>query len=308
MQQTPFTVSADLELGTRVAPFLRAHGADVVIAEGSVPDRLPDAVESGAAFETTERRFLLHVPQGASFLVEDGTRITYARNGASDRDVALFLLGSAWGALCYQRRLLPLHASGVVRSGRVTAFTGQSGAGKSTLAAALSARGLDFFTDDVLIIDPAELSGTRPACYAGQKDMKLWADALALTGTEKGEAVRDAPDFKKFFAMPATTEASGRGVLDSLVILKNENVRRDRAPVEIERISGAKAVKRLRESVYRLRFGNAIAGRQWLYTALARLSASVEVYTFDRPLVKSEFSASTDAIKDWIEARADRHG
>lgn len=308
MTDTPFTVSADLQLGTRVAPYLRSDCADVVIAEGSVPRSLEDKSDKGTAFEVNERQFLLHVPRGASFLVEDGKRITYARNGTSDRDTALFLLGSAWGALCYQRGLLPLHASAVIHDGKVHAFTGQSGAGKSTLAAALSARGLNFFTDDVLIIDPAEISSGSATCYAGQKDMKLWADALKLTGSEKLEAVRDEPDFKKFFALPATTEASGKGELASLTILKNENVRRDREPVEIERVSGAIAIKRLRDSVYRMRFANAIIGRQKLYTMLARLIGAVEVQTFDRSLAKPAFDESTAAIQSWIESYGQRDG
>ncbi|WP_052761704.1 hypothetical protein [Aurantiacibacter luteus] len=309
MKDTPFTVTADLDLGTRVAPYLRGEGADVVVAEGAVPDSLGNTSDGGVAYEVDGGRFLLHVPGGASFLVEDGSRITYSRHGASDRDVALFLLGSAWGALCYQRGLLPLHASAVYHEGRVHAFTGQSGAGKSTLAAALSDRGLDFFTDDVLIIDPAELSQESAPCYAGQKDMKLWADALELTGSQKMGAVRDEPGFEKFFALPGKTETVGCGHLASLFILKNENARRDREPVAIEQVTGAEALKKLRESVYRIRFGNAIMGRPALFAALARLIAAVEVRTFDRPLKKREFERSTAFMADWIRddgARRDR--
>lgn len=306
MNDTPFTVAADLDLGSRVASYLRDEGADVTISEGRVPSRLEDARETGTSFEANERQFLLHVPRGASFLVEDGRRIVYSRNGASDRDTALFLLGSAWGALCYQRGLLPLHASAIIHNGKVHAFTGQSGQGKSTLTAALSRQGLDFFTDDVLIIDPAEISADSASCYAGQKDMKLWADALQLTDTVKLGVVRDEPGFQKFFALPANAEASGRGELASLTILKNENVRRDRQPVEITRVTGAAAIKRLRDSVYRLRFANAILGREKLYTVLARLIAAVEVQTFDRSMEKEAFEDSTRAMREWIEAYGER--
>lgn len=304
MNDTPFTVCADLDLGTRVATYLRSEGADVIISEGPVPDRLEAVTDEGAAFAVNERAFLMHVPGGASFLVEDGNRITYARRGASDRDVALFLLGSAWGALCYQRGLLPLHASAVIHDGRVHAFTGPSGAGKSTLAAALSDRGLAFFTDDVLIVDPARISPGDAPCYSGQKDMKLWRDALKLTGSEQMGAVRDEPGFEKFFAIPANAEATGRGQLASLTILKNENVRRDRQPVEIERVTGATAIKKLRESIYRLRFGTAIMGRQKIFTALAQLISAVEVQTFDRSLDKRAFDDSTATILEWVR----KHG
>ena len=88
MSDVPFTVTADLELGSRVEPFVRADSADVRICEGSVPDRLDDASEAGTNFEVSGDSFLLHVPRGASFLVEGGSRITYRRNDTSDRDVA----------------------------------------------------------------------------------------------------------------------------------------------------------------------------------------------------------------------------
>ncbi len=301
MIDTPFTVSADLDLGTRVGSYLRSGDADVSIAEGQVPQALDNVTDRGVAFEVNAEEFLLHVPNGASFHVIGGKHIRYARNGVSDRDVALFLLGSAWGALCYQRGLLPLHASAVMHKGKVHAFTGQSGAGKSTLAAGLSQRGLDFFTDDVLIIDPARIEGSTASCFAGQKDMKLWEDALALTGVESHGPVRDEPDFKKHFAMPATTEEKGSGDLVSLTILKNENVRRDRDPIQIERVRGAQALKQLRESVYRMRYANAIMGRQALYTALARLIAAVHVQTFDRSMLKPQFDNSATAMRDWIQ-------
>ncbi|KLI63327.1 hypothetical protein [Aurantiacibacter marinus] len=301
MMDTPFTVSADLDLGTRVGSYLRSDNADVTISEGEVPQTLEDVTDRGVSFEVNATDFLLHLPAGASFHVSGGKHISYARNGASDRDVALFLLGSAWGALCYQRGLLPLHASAVMHEGKVHAFTGQSGAGKSTLAAGLSVAGLDFFTDDVLIIDPADIRGSTARCFAGQKDMKLWEDALQLTGVESSGRVRDQPDFNKHFALPATTEEKGSGDLVSLTILKNENVRRDRDPIEIEKVRGAQALKHLRESIYRMRFGSAIMGRQKLFTALGQLIAAVHVQTFDRSMLKPQFENSSAAMRDWIK-------
>lgn len=303
---TPFTVSTDLDLGTRIAPYLRSSEADVVVNEGIVPERLDQPMEVGGAFEAAVGSFLLKVPNGASFLVEDGRKITYARNGASDRDVALFLLGTAWGALCYQRGLLPLHASGVVLEGRVYAFTGPSGAGKSTLAAALANKGLTFFTDDVLIIDPALIEGSQANCFAGQKDLKLWSDALPLTGATQLAAVRDLAQFEKYFARPSGSEGAMRGSLTGLVVLRSESGRRSRDPVAISSVKGSAAIKLLRESIYRLRIGSAIMGRQQIYSTLARLIAAVQVHVFDRPIDKSTFAQSTDAIHDWIVVHGQR--
>ena len=77
-------------------------------------------------------------------------------------------------------------------------------------------------------------------------------------------------------------------------------VRRARTPVEIEQISGALALRALRESVYRMRFANAIIGREKLFRTLGALISAVRVQTFDRSLLKSEFENSTAVMRDWI--------
>lgn len=173
MPDTPFTLRADLNLGGRIEPYLKETGYDVLVEEGPVPDSLGPEANTAPAYQTAPGQFLLKIPNGLKFYVENGTKILYERpENVTNREVLLFLLGSTWGALCYQRDLLPLHASAVVHGEDVYAFTGQSGAGKSTLSAALSKRGHDFFSDDVLIIDPNTL-GKESLCYAGQKDLKL---------------------------------------------------------------------------------------------------------------------------------------
>jgi hypothetical protein len=300
MRNVPFTVCGDLELGSRVTPYLVDSGQDVTISQGFVPDAISNPTDTGVAFAASPSQFLLTIPNGVRFLVSGGDTITYDRGTVSDREVALFLLGSAWGALCYQRELLPLHASAIIHRGAVHAFTGPSGAGKSTLSAALADRGRGFFTDDVLIIDPAEI-GSSNNCYSGQKDLKLWKDALKLTNAEKGSAVRDAEDFQKFFAVPANASSKSVGELASLSILENNTANIATHPFAIEKISGAKSIRQLRNSIYRPRFANAIWGKQKLYQTLGNLIANVEVQSFNRTMVKSRFDEGLSCMNDWID-------
>lgn len=305
MKPVPFTISADLNLGQRAGAYLVDTGADVAVFEGHVPEELQDVKQDGVSFSLNDHQLILSIPDGARFLVENGEKIIYERNGKSDREVALFLLGSAWGALCFQRGLLPLHASAIVENGHVHAFTGPSGVGKSTLAAALAKRGRGFFTDDVLIIDPAEI-GDKTICYSGQKDLKLWQDAIKLTGSDKLGPVRDIENFSKFYATPDNVNTSESGILSSLTILKNTNVRMGKDPISIDRISGAAALTQLRASVYRPKFAVAIWGFPKYYKILADLISSVTVQSFDRSFEKPEFEASLAFIDNWIdEASAD---
>lgn len=301
-RDVPFTVEADLDLGARIAPYLVATEGDVVVRAGSVPETLADVTARGVAYSINAAQFLLELPGGARYLVEEGQRITYDRRGASDREVALFLLGSAWAALCYQRGLLPLHASAIVDEGRVHAFTGPSGAGKSTLAAALAGRGRAFFTDDVLIVDGGS-DALGGVCYAGQKDLKLWEDALALTGAAAAGPVRDKPDFAKFFADPAHASSAGSGRLASLTILGTDAARLAGGRFAMTALSGGRAIQQLRDSVYRPRFALGIWGRERLYQAIARMIAGVSVQIFDRRTDREDFAASTAFIDGRIAER-----
>lgn len=300
MSQTPFTVSADIDLGGRVEPYRKASGYDVRIEAGSVPETLGSTATKRASYEVAPGRFLMRVPNGLIFYVEDGSRVTYQQpSNVTDREVMLFLLGSAWGALCYQRNLLPIHASGIIHHGNVYAFTGPSGAGKSTLCAALSHRGHPFFADDVLVIDPNTLS-TDPVCYAGQKDLKLWSDALALTNAKKKTPVREAEGFEKFYANPAVFAESTKGYLRQLYLLTSLNDKVDGEPITVAPIKGVVSARKLLDAVYRRVFANDIVGQKMLFEWLAKLIQHVDVYRFDRPMNRSQFDDGVDFMSDRI--------
>lgn len=52
----------------------------------------------------TAAQFGFHVPKVGYYVVKSGSEITVTPlPEADEREVRLFLLGSAWGALCYQR-------------------------------------------------------------------------------------------------------------------------------------------------------------------------------------------------------------
>lgn len=295
--QTPFSVHADLDLGRRIAPYIVDSGADVLIRRGAVPEYLEGEGTDGASYQIRDRRMLIRVPNGPRYLIEDGNSILYeATEGHDGREIVLFLLGSVWGALCYQRGLIPLHASAISVNGAIHAFTGHSGAGKSTLASALAARGHEFFTDDVLILDPAQLD-PEPLCFTGHKDLKLWQDAIAMTGAERGSPVRSVAGFDKFYAVPHHESSAIVGRLANLVILGDA---RPGMGAEINAIEGARAVLQLSGSVYRPAFASAILGRRILFEALAKLVGNVRVFRFRRPFDKAEFATGVDFLDDWI--------
>ena len=109
---------------------------------------------------------MLTVDGVGRYLVRGGAEILVdAAGGAAERDVRLFLLGSALGILCHQRGLLPLHANAVVANGAAYAFAGHSGAGKSTLAAHFAQAGYEILCDDVCVISFDEAG--QPLAWPG---------------------------------------------------------------------------------------------------------------------------------------------
>ncbi|WP_431860939.1 HPr kinase/phosphorylase [Azospirillum sp.] len=94
------------------------------------------------------------VPGVATYAVEAGRRVTIRPcPGTNEVDLRVFLLGTAFGLLCHQRGLLPLHAGCVAIGGRAVAFSGESGEGKSTLVGAFLRRGFPALADDVTVVD-----------------------------------------------------------------------------------------------------------------------------------------------------------
>lgn len=118
--------------------------------------------------------------------VRSSCRLPPARVGA---EVRLFLLGSAWGALCYQRDMLVLHASAVRVENEAVAFCAHQGMGKSTMAAWLTARGYALVSDDLTRFDiPAQ---GQPTIYPSAPRLKLWRDALSALEWSSAELERD---------------------------------------------------------------------------------------------------------------------
>jgi hypothetical protein len=153
--------------------------ADVTISLGPIAE----ARDAEPGLTPVDGGLLLFVPNVGRYRIELGRRITVEPEpGVPERNLRLFLLGSAFGALLHQRGLLPLHANAVEIGGSAVAFMGPSGAGKSTLAAWFHDRGCRVLADDVCVIGFDGAS--RPYASPGLPRLRLWADVLQRTGRD----------------------------------------------------------------------------------------------------------------------------
>lgn len=167
---------------------------DVRICLGAVPSGgLLEGQQLGPYLWVTTQQLWLHVPGVARFLVSQGREIRIDPESGVDEDsLRVFLLGSALGALLFQRGFLVLHGNAIRIGDSCLICVGHSGAGKSTLAAAFLQRGYGVLADDVVPIDRH--------CHAlsGFPRIKLWQDTANQLGIDTQGLRRIRPDMEKF--------------------------------------------------------------------------------------------------------------
>lgn len=142
-----------------------------------VPETLEDAIEYGVYGFARPGKVLLNVKGTGRFLISDGQRIEYSvEDGATDKDVAIFLHGGARAALIHQRGEIPLHAATLAhpQDNAAIAICGQSGAGKSTLAMTLITAGWRLVADDMTHLVKSD---GQIMAIPSRPNIKLWQDA-----------------------------------------------------------------------------------------------------------------------------------
>ncbi|MES2054944.1 MAG: hypothetical protein V4564_03315 [Pseudomonadota bacterium] len=264
--------------------------AEAGLREGAVPASLPDALTVTPTYEISPNAFLLRLPTGLAFHYRRGVGTTYARPaGMADGEVSLFFDGSVYGAIAWLNGLVPLHASAISYAGNVYAFTGVSGEGKSTLVAALAQRGLTVCSDDVLVLDLSDPG--QVIAVPGHKRLKLWADALTLTGRQSDDAVRPGID-KFYIADQIEFDAQPLPIRRLYMLESIVNADPGIAP-----ITGAERFTALRSAYYRPQFCGAIADQADYFATAARLSAAIAISRFNRSRETADFAAGISMIE-----------
>jgi hypothetical protein len=242
-------------------------------------DSVPDVTIRLAAVDSAARRPGLEVQGDTAVLVVPDVarfRITAGRDmvvepapEASLRDVRLYVLGSAMGAVLHQRGLLPLHANAVGVGNGTVALLGHSGAGKSTLAGWFHDRGHRVLSDDVCVVDP----DGRVA--PGIPRLRLWRDALEASGRDPRHHAISYAGADKFDVPIAATENRSLP-LRAIYLLGRADL------PTITPVTGSRAVAALVANTYRGSYVRAaeLTGRH--LAACTALARRVPVFAFDR--------------------------
>jgi hypothetical protein len=256
-----------------VAPPVEAEAADVAVVFGQVP---PGDYPPG--YSATPDGTMLAVTKVGRYLIRDGREIVVEpAEGASERNLRLFLLGSAIGALLHQRGLLPLHANAIDLGGRAVAFSGHSGAGKSTIAAWFHDRGYPILADDVCVVGFDEAG--RAIAYPGIPRLRLWREALEASGRDAGAYDRSFDDMDKYDVPTETGSTQEPLPLAAIYLLRKAGEGGDAA---IERLAGVDAVETLMSNTYRGGYLKTIGRTGEHLAACLRLVRAVPVFRAER--------------------------
>jgi hypothetical protein len=273
---------------------------------GAIPDavvRLGDVAlpEADPGYSAAGDGTLLTIPRVGRYLISGGREILVdPAPGASERNVRLFLLGSAFGALLHQRGLLPLHANAIEIDGRAFAFCGHSGAGKSTMAAWFHDRGHRILADDVCVIGFDETG--RALAYPGIPRLRLWREALEASGREAGAFARSFDDLDKY-DVPTQREAPPRPLpLGAIYLLRKAD--EAAAPAEVRRLVGVESVETLVSNTYRGAYLKTIGRTGEHLAACLRIARAVPVFLAERAWGFDRFEAQASRLEAHARALA----
>lgn len=214
---------------------------DVVISLDEFPDQEEPV---GVRRVVTPSECRLAVPGVGSIRVRNGSEITVSpARGVAPRRLRPWLIGSAWGSLCYQRGLFLIHASAVAVDDEAVLFCARAKGGKSTMAALLNACGYPLVSDDLCHLD-IPVDGV-PTVYPSAPRLKLWVDALRKLDWSIGHLEPDHSRAGKFHVVRIANTQMEAAPVRGIYLL-------EWGTFGISRLSGAMALRHfLSASTYR---------------------------------------------------------
>lgn len=269
---------------------------DVYILEDKVPEKLSKAYEDNNFFQVSKKELLFCVKGVGKYLISNGNRIIVdSEKGCNEQSLYLYLLGSAMGALLYQRGILPVHGSAVVVNERSIILTGDSGAGKSSLTMAFRKSGYPFLTDDIAALtqDDDGLVYVQPA-YPQQK---LWKDCIETMGSNTNDLAQiDTRLDKYYFSVDSGFYNSPvkLGTICEIVPDKCENV-------SIQVIEGIQKLYVIMRNIYRYQFTGFFETREDCFKKCSDIANKINVFRLIRPAEQFSVCSQMELLLSKIE-------
>ena len=126
---------------------------DVVIRYGEMDETIHEDASRGILSKMSGDSVWFKNDVGC-FLIQNGDEIIVeAYEGATEEDIASFILGWSISFLFMQRGISAIHCSALEMNGKAVLVAGYSGAGKSTITLSLLKKGYKYLADDIAMVD-----------------------------------------------------------------------------------------------------------------------------------------------------------
>jgi hypothetical protein len=256
--------------------------------------QVPEVTESleKKYYEVEPRTFRMSVGGVAHYLVEDGNRISVEpAEGATLEKIRLFLLGSAMGALLYQRGLFPLHGSAIETPWGAMIFVGPQGVGKSTLGSQFHRKGYKVLSDDVCAVTTAASVGASVMeVLPALAHFRLCTDAFERLGVPESGIFH----VDKFVVPLGEGYCSHPVPLKAIHVLGNQE---SGDPI-FEVLRGFDRVKYLLENLYRPEY----LERQSTQSDLMRMAGAIAQQSAVIKVTRRRDTALIPATVDFLES------
>ena len=226
-------------------------------------------------FTASENYHFIKIDGIADYEVIDGEIINVMPASGLNKDLNTFLLGSAFGALLHQRKVIPLHASAVEINNEAFLFSADSGYGKSTLCYALQKRGGKLLSDDVCAIS---LSPEKiPYVYTAYPQFKLKNDALKKLEVAERQ-IKSPIDNDKFAVLSDKVFETKKVPVKAIIFLDWAEEQ-----VTLKPVKYLEKILMFKKNIYRPFFVNDQDQVKYYFNIIGQIGDKVNFYSLKRP-------------------------
>jgi len=251
---------------------------DITIRYGKVPEKLEGCVARSVGFQVKPDHYILNIEGVGRFMATYGKNICIEPcPGVEEKDFRMYITGSVFGAIAYQRGLLPMHASAIQYGKGALLFAGDSGTGKSTTAASFMIKNNKVLTDDLAVVYFD--SDNQPILHPGMARLKLLANVL--TQMSISQNLNSVGSHIQKYILPLQQEGKPETtVITHLFLLKKSNEKE----VSIRELKGKEKYYQSLNNVFRFRLMKGLGVKDKHFIRFSKFIECIRVYEVLRPI------------------------
>lgn len=246
---------------------------DVELKYDEIPANLEENNVDFPFIEANENQYLLKLKDIGSYLVENGNKITIQKDvKGSAHDLEKYVLTNIFGALSYQRNVIPFHGGVFIHNGKGILISGISGNGKSTLLTALHLKGYQLISDDITNLEIINDKIMAHPCFPR---ILLWKETADKLKIDLANVPKLRSDMEKYL-YPINNESFTQPIeLEKIIILQNAEV----IEKTIE-VKGLGKIESLKRNTFKPWMVNAFGKQKIHFLQLSKIANLIQLEVF----------------------------